>query len=75
MPAPSRILSGGIFLRKLSIALALAFLATSFTFVAAPASADNHMMGHRCGRGMHWVHKYRDRRGTWIPGHCVRDVR
>jgi len=23
-----------------------------------------------CGRGYHWVDRYRRSDGTWVPGHC-----
>jgi hypothetical protein len=57
-------------LRKLSLIMALGFLATSFAFAAAPASARN-----ACGRHMHWVPAHRDRMGHWVRGHCAPDRR
>jgi Spy/CpxP family protein refolding chaperone len=55
----------------MSIALALAFLASTFAFIAAPASAQHY--GPSCGRHSHWVPAHRDRAGHWVRGHCRHD--
>jgi hypothetical protein len=26
-----------------------------------------------CGYGYHWVERYRNSNGYWVPGHCVRN--
>lgn len=57
-------------MRKLSLIMALGFLATSLTFAAVPASAQP-MHHARCGRHMHWVAGHRDRWGHWKAGHCA----
>lgn len=58
-------------MRKLSITLALAFLASTFAFVAAPASAQP-MYHHRCPPGTHWIPGHRNRHGYWVKAHCGR---
>jgi len=62
------------------LAAMIGLAATPLTTRAAPAGAERLTVGpasgivqvaENCGPGRHWVARYRDRAGRWIPGHCA----